>query len=71
MPGSPWISPAPSSPSLGIPEVAKVGEDLDRKLALLLEALEVPVPAPLVAENASNTDEVQDPASEHGRDAPW
>jgi hypothetical protein len=35
--------------SLGIPEVAKVGEDLDRKLVSLLEALDVPVPAPLVA----------------------
>jgi hypothetical protein len=49
MPGSPWISPVPQFGSLGIPEVEKVGEELDRKLALLLEALEVPVPAPLVA----------------------
>jgi hypothetical protein len=34
---------------LGVPEVREVGEELDRKLAQLLEALEVPVPRSLVA----------------------
>ena len=35
--------------SLGLPEVRSVGEDLDRKLARLLAALGVPVPAALEA----------------------
>ena len=72
--GRAWFTvdqPSTQFASLGIPEVAKVGEDLDRKLASLLEALDVPVPAPLVAAQASNTHAVQDPASEHRRDAPW
>ena len=50
--GHAWFTvdqPSTQFGSLGIPEVEKVGEELDRKLALLLEALEVPVPAPLVA----------------------
>ena len=35
--------------SFGIPEVQRVGEELDAKVAQLLEFLEVPVPEPLVA----------------------
>ena len=35
--------------SLGIPEVRQVGEELDAKVAQLLEFLEVPVPEPLLA----------------------
>ena len=57
--------------SLAIPEVEEVGEDLDRKLASLLEALDVPVPAPLVGAPAANTHAFQDPACEHGRETPW
>jgi hypothetical protein len=44
--------------------IGSVGEDLG-KLASLLEALDVPVPTPLVTAPASNTHPVQDPASEH------
>jgi hypothetical protein len=40
-------------------------------LASLLEALDVPVPAPLVAAASSNTQGVQDPAFEYRKDAPW
>ena len=41
--------PSTQFASLGIPEVQAVGEELDMRLALLLKALEVPVPPPLVA----------------------
>jgi hypothetical protein len=44
--------------------IGSVGEDLG-KLASLLEALDVPVPTPLVTAPASSTHPVQDPASEH------
>jgi uncharacterized protein (DUF302 family) len=50
--GDAWFTadqPSTQFSSLGIPEVAKVGKELDRKLALLLEELEVPVPGPLLA----------------------
>jgi uncharacterized protein (DUF302 family) len=72
--GRAWFTvdqPSTQFGSLGIPAVAKVGEDLDRKLASLLEALDVPIPAPLAAAPGSNTQAVQDPASEHRRNAPW
>src|ERR1700739_1324405 len=45
--GHAWFTadqPSTQFASLGIPEVQTVGEKLDRKLALLLAALEVPVP---------------------------
>ena len=48
--GDAWFTvdqPSTQFASLGIPEVRAVGEDLDRKLARLLEGLEVPVPEPL------------------------
>jgi uncharacterized protein (DUF302 family) len=41
--------PSTQFASLGIPEIQAVGEDLDRKLALLLAALEVPLPDALKA----------------------
>lgn len=50
--GHAWFTadqPSTQFASLGIPEVEAVGEELDRKLALLLEDLGVPVPGPLVA----------------------
>jgi uncharacterized protein (DUF302 family) len=49
--GSSWFTvdqPSTQFASLGLPEVQKVGEELDRKLAHLLEALEVPVPNSLL-----------------------
>ena len=48
--GNAWFTadqPSTQFGSLGIPEVAKVGIELDRKLANLLEGLSVPVPEPL------------------------
>ena len=45
--GDAWFTvdqPSTQFASLGIPEVQTVGEELDRKLAILLAALEVPVP---------------------------
>ncbi len=48
--GQAWFTadqPSTQFDSFGIPEVAKVGVELDRKLAVLLEALGVDVPAPL------------------------
>jgi uncharacterized protein (DUF302 family) len=72
--GRAWFTvdqPSTQFASLGIPEVATVGEDLDRKLASLLEALDVPVPAPLVTAPTSNKQPVQGAASEQRRDAPW
>jgi uncharacterized protein (DUF302 family) len=45
--GNAWFTadqPSTQFGSLGIPEVAKVGIELDRKLATLLEGLSVPVP---------------------------
>ncbi|MEV0127290.1 hypothetical protein AB0H83_02300 [Dactylosporangium sp. NPDC050688] len=35
--------------SLGVPEIAAVGVELDRKLAALLDVLHLPVPAYLTA----------------------
>lgn len=48
--GRAWFTvdqPSTQFGSLGIPEVRRVGEELDRKLALLLETLELPVPESL------------------------
>ena len=48
--GHSWFTvdqPSTQFASLGIPEVQAVGEELDRKLALLLRALDVPVPKAL------------------------
>jgi uncharacterized protein (DUF302 family) len=45
--GSAWFTvdqPSTQFGSFGIPQVANVGVELDRKLAALLEALDVPVP---------------------------
>jgi uncharacterized protein (DUF302 family) len=45
--GHAWFTadqPSTQFASLGIPEVQTVGEELDRKLAVLLAALEVPMP---------------------------
>jgi uncharacterized protein (DUF302 family) len=50
--GSAWFTvdqPSTQFGSLGIPEVAKVGVELDRKLATLLEVLDVSVPDVLSA----------------------
>ena len=50
--GRAWFTvdqPSTQFASLGVPEVQAVGEELDLRLALLLKALKVPVPAPLVA----------------------
>jgi uncharacterized protein (DUF302 family) len=50
--GHAWFTadqPSTQFASLGAREVQAVGEDLDRKLALLLAALEVPVPDALKA----------------------
>jgi hypothetical protein len=72
--GRAWFTvdqPSTQFGSLRIPEVTKVGEDLDGKLASLLEALDVPVPAQLVAAPAYNTHAVHEPASEHGQGTPW
>ena len=49
--GGAWFTadqPSTQFGSLGIPEVSKVGVELDRKLAALLEALDVDVPATLL-----------------------
>jgi uncharacterized protein (DUF302 family) len=57
--GHAWFTadqPSTQFASLGIPEVQEVGEELDRKLALLLEAFEVPVSGPLVS--ATRTSDV-------------
>jgi uncharacterized protein (DUF302 family) len=63
--GHAWFSadqPSTQFASLGIPDVETVGELLDRKLALLLEELEVPVPGPLVAtQRTSSGPANQDP----------
>lgn len=51
--GGAWFTvdqPSTQFGSLGIPEVAEVGAELDRKLAALLEALDVGVPDPLRTE---------------------
>jgi hypothetical protein len=48
--GNAWFTidqPSPQFGSFGIPEVTKVGLELDHKVAALLEALSVPVPAVL------------------------
>jgi hypothetical protein len=48
--GQAWFTadqPSTQFASFGIPEVAKVGVELDRKLAVLLEALGVDVPPSL------------------------
>jgi uncharacterized protein (DUF302 family) len=50
--GHAWFTadqPSTQFASLGMPEVRAVGEDLDRKLAQLLAALDVPVPDALKA----------------------
>jgi uncharacterized protein (DUF302 family) len=50
--GSAWFTvdqPSTQFASLGIPEIANVGIELDHKLAILLEVLEVPVPDALIA----------------------
>jgi uncharacterized protein (DUF302 family) len=49
--GQAWFTadqPSTQFGSLGIPEVSKVGVELDRKLAALLRALDVAVPEPLL-----------------------
>jgi uncharacterized protein (DUF302 family) len=48
--GNAWFTadqPSTQFGSFDIPEVATVGRELDAKLARLLEALEVEIPAPL------------------------
>lgn len=55
--GHAWFTadqPSTQFASLGIPEVQTVGEELDRKLALLLAALDVPVPEPLAATSGNS-----------------
>jgi hypothetical protein len=50
--GNAWFTadqPSTQIGSFGIPEVAAVGRELDEKLARLLEALDVEVPAPLLS----------------------
>jgi len=73
--GRAWFTadqPSTQFASLGIPEVEAVGEELDRKLALLLEELEVPLPGPLVAAaNASSGPPTWDPSSDPGMREPW
>jgi uncharacterized protein (DUF302 family) len=49
--GHAWFTadqPSTQFASLGIPDVSKVGVELDRKLAALLSALDVDVPEPLL-----------------------
>jgi uncharacterized protein (DUF302 family) len=73
--GHAWFTvdqPSTQFGSLGNPEVEKVGEELDRKLALLLEELEVPLPGPLVAAaQASSGPATWDPSSDPGMREPW
>ena len=72
--GQAWFTadqPSTQFASLGIPEVARVGEELDRKLALLLEELDVPVPEPLVTiRHASRHPVSPDVGSDQTRSAP-
>jgi hypothetical protein len=54
--GDAWFTvdqPSTQFGSLGSPEVQEVGFELDRKLGLLLEALDVAVPEPLVSGSAA------------------
>jgi uncharacterized protein (DUF302 family) len=73
--GHAWFSvdqPSTQFGSLGFPEVEKVGEELDRRLASLLEALEVPLPAPLSPfERRPAAPRPEHLCSDHGRSAPW
>ncbi len=49
--GAAWFSadqPSTQFGSMGVPEISKVGVELDRKLAALLEALHVDVPGALL-----------------------
>jgi uncharacterized protein (DUF302 family) len=72
--GQAWFTadqPSTQFGSLGIPDVEKVGEELDRKLALLLEELDVPVPGPLVATRPpSGGPPARGPTSNQVRSAP-
>jgi hypothetical protein len=50
--GAAWFTadqPSTQFGGLGIPEVRQVGLELDQKLAALLQALDVPVPKPLIS----------------------
>ena len=60
--GQSWFTadqPSTQFGSFGIPEVASVGVELDRKLAALLETLDVEVPMTLLSEHAISPDSRQ------------
>jgi Domain of unknown function DUF302 len=60
--GQSWFTadqPSTQFGSFGIPEVTSVGVELDRKLAALLETLDVEVPTTLLSEHAISPDSRQ------------
>jgi Domain of unknown function DUF302 len=60
--GQSWFTadqPSTQFGSFGIPEVTSVGVELDRKLAALLETLDVEVPTTLLSEHAISPDSCQ------------
>src|SRR5205809_5190389 len=55
----PIYQPSTQFGSFGVPAVAAVGVELDRKLAALLEALRVEVPMALLSRSEEHTSELQ------------